>query len=239
MAGRVRIWRLLLGQSRAALGRLVALRHWQAAAREPALSVLLGVQVLFIFVVTPLANEGRLGYLAREAVQVLLPLVSFFVLPPRSRVRPLLLLSLGPMLGLLLLEERSELWRIGLHLLANLAVTAVVARAVVQATRVSLHQLLGAVVVYLNMALLFAGGFSAFNLVVPGAFGTFEHRALVPGELLYFSLSTLTSTGFGDILPVHPLARSAANLESVLGQLFVAIFLARMVSLHSRTTEGD
>ena len=49
--------------------------------------------------------------------------------------------------------------------------------------------------------------------------------------MTYFSLTTLTSTGYGDIVPVHPLARSMANIESVIGQLFPATLLARLVTL--------
>jgi voltage-gated potassium channel Kch len=50
--------------------------------------------------------------------------------------------------------------------------------------------------------------------------------------LTYFSLSTLTTTGYGDVVPVLPLARSLANLEAVMGQLFPATLLARIVALH-------
>ena len=57
------------------------------------------------------------------------------------------------------------------------------------------------------------------------------------GELVYFSLTTLTSTGYGDILPVHPAARSLANLEAVIGQLFLAILLGRLVSQHNNSRE--
>jgi hypothetical protein len=49
--------------------------------------------------------------------------------------------------------------------------------------------------------------------------------------LLYFSFSTLTTVGYGDITPLHPMARDIANLESVLGQLYPATLLARLVSL--------
>src|SRR5438552_12423557 len=55
-----------------------------------------------------------------------------------------------------------------------------------------------------------------------------------PDELatmLYFSLTTLTTTGYGDIVPVDPFARSLANLESVLGQFYLAITVARLVTL--------
>jgi hypothetical protein len=50
--------------------------------------------------------------------------------------------------------------------------------------------------------------------------------------LTYFSFATLTTTGYGDLVPVHPLARSLANLEAVIGQLFPATLLARIVALH-------
>jgi len=51
-------------------------------------------------------------------------------------------------------------------------------------------------------------------------------------DLLYFSLVTLTTLGYGDITPVHPLARNLATLEALCGQLYVAILVARLVTLH-------
>jgi len=48
---------------------------------------------------------------------------------------------------------------------------------------------------------------------------------------LYFSLVTLTTTGYGDVVPLHPFARSLATLEAVIGQLFPATLLARLVTL--------
>jgi len=60
------------------------------------------------------------------------------------------------------------------------------------------------------------------------------------GAILYFSFVTLTSTGFGDIAPVHPLVRMLANLEGIIGQLYPATLIARLVTLelrsHRRTT---
>ena len=50
--------------------------------------------------------------------------------------------------------------------------------------------------------------------------------------LIYFSFTTLTSIGFGDVVPVHPFARSLANLEGIVGQLYPATLLARIVTLH-------
>ena len=55
------------------------------------------------------------------------------------------------------------------------------------------------------------------------------------GAILYFSFVTLTSTGFGDIAPVHPLVRMLTNLEGIIGQLYPATLLARLVTLELRT----
>jgi hypothetical protein len=60
---------------------------------------------------------------------------------------------------------------------------------------------------------------------------------LPPAEanMLYFSLTTLTTTGYGDIVPVDPFARSLANLESVIGPFYLAITVARLVTLELET----
>jgi hypothetical protein len=60
-------------------------------------------------------------------------------------------------------------------------------------------------------------------------------------RLLYFSMTTLTTVSFGDITPLNPVARSLAALESVIGQLFPPLLLARLVSmeLHYRQQRGQ
>jgi len=52
-------------------------------------------------------------------------------------------------------------------------------------------------------------------------------------ELLYFSLSALTTAGGSDIIAQHPLVRSLSSLEAVIGQLYPATLLARLVTLHA------
>ncbi|HCL83429.1 MAG TPA: hypothetical protein DIC22_05605, partial [Chitinophagaceae bacterium] len=55
-------------------------------------------------------------------------------------------------------------------------------------------------------------------------------------EFMYFSLTTLTTVGYGDITPVNEYARSLANLESLTGQLYPAILIARLVSMEFSTS---
>jgi hypothetical protein len=51
-------------------------------------------------------------------------------------------------------------------------------------------------------------------------------------EMLYFSFTVLTSTGFGDITPMHPITRMLCVLEQVIGVLFIAILIARLAGTY-------
>ena len=70
---------------------------------------------------------------------------------------------------------------------------------------------------------------------IPGSFrdGTFPDAPVQWQQLVYFSYTTLTSSGYGDILPVSWWARSLANLEMIAGILFITIVMSRLVSLYS------
>ena len=55
---------------------------------------------------------------------------------------------------------------------------------------------------------------------------------VTPADLVYFSFTVLTSTGFGDMYPLHPVARVLVTLEQIVGTLFVAIFIARLAGAY-------
>ncbi|HUK09452.1 MAG TPA: potassium channel family protein [Stellaceae bacterium] len=112
-------------------------------------------------------------------------------------------------------------------------VTGVVGQVVFGPGRVTSHRVQGAVVLYLHFALIFAYVYALVLFLVPGAFGELVVTTdeLVGGKLLYFSFTTLTTVGYGDIVPLHPFARSIANLEAIIGQLYPATLLARIVTL--------
>jgi len=109
-----------------------------------------------------------------------------------------------------------------------------VAHAVYAPGRITLRRLQGAVVVYLNLGMIFAAAFSLIWDLSPTAFASLPAPSGGPDELatmLYFSLTSLTTTGYGDLVPVNPFARSLANLESIVGQFYLAITVARLVTL--------
>jgi hypothetical protein len=55
-------------------------------------------------------------------------------------------------------------------------------------------------------------------------------RSAEIAELVYFSIGTLTTAAYGDILPAHPLSRLLCNVEAVVGQMYVAVLVAMLVS---------
>jgi hypothetical protein len=119
----------------------------------------------------------------------------------------------------------------------------IIAGAVFGPGRVTWHRIQGGVALYLIVALFFAHLYGLLTMLVPEAFsggptgldahaaGLNAHAVFYRGHLLYFSLATLTTTGYGDIVPLHSVARSLATLEAVIGQLFPATLLARLVTL--------
>ena len=109
----------------------------------------------------------------------------------------------------------------------------VVTQAVFRGGRVTYHRIIGAVLLYLLIAVAFATLFTFVGLSHQEAIKgiTFDDNQSLASAVFYISFVTLTSTGYGDIIPVHPLARSLCNIESVIGQLYPATLLARLVTL--------
>jgi len=213
-------------------------RTFQEAAREPGLTALLVIQVALIFVAEPLASMRAIPNFVVVAMFVLL-VVAILVVTSRSyRISAIVVIAvvLTPF-GLFVQADHPSSFTAWLsaggRLLALVALSFVIVRAVFAPGRVTVHRVQGAVVLYLNFALLFAILYRLVETLAPNSFTglTPGGVANAGGEFLYFSFTTLTTAGFGDITPVHPMARNLANLEAVIGQLYPATLLARLVSL--------
>jgi hypothetical protein len=102
---------------------------------------------------------------------------------------------------------------------------------------VTTNHLLGAVTVYLLLGIGWALMLATTNRLLPDAFrGLTSHGV---GEFVYVSFVTLATLGFGDIVPVHPVARTLVYLEAVIGQFYVAILVANLVSRYVASLRAD
>jgi hypothetical protein len=85
---------------------------------------------------------------------------------------------------------------------------------------------------YILIGIMFSYMYFLLEAVYPGSFNL-PHTQMDRSTFLYFSFVTLTTAGYGDILPVSVPARSFAIFEQVTGQLFVAVLVARLVGLYT------
>lgn len=102
---------------------------------------------------------------------------------------------------------------------------------------ISVFRIYGAIAVYLLIGILWGDLYLLIYLFKPGSFyfdPATQYGDPPISELIYFSFTTLTTLGFGDIVPVHPMARSMATFEALVGQLYPAVLLARLVTLYQK-----
>lgn len=121
-------------------------------------------------------------------------------------------------------------------------VMGVVVKSVFKAKVVTNDVLCGAISVYLLVGVLFGLLFILIEYFVPGSFRVSnwspdplqEQAAFIkdPGWLMYFSFVTLTTVGYGDVLPANAVARSASVLVAVIGQVLLMVQIARLVGMH-------
>jgi hypothetical protein len=101
---------------------------------------------------------------------------------------------------------------------------------------ITLDELFAIAGIYVLLGLLWASAYAIVILYDPNAIYINASNNLDGvvgfGDLVYYSLTTLTSTGYGEITPVSPAARSLAMLQQIVGVLFVAILISRLTNLY-------
>ena len=217
------------------------LRQLRSERIDWLLTVLTGVLILLIFVVAPLQAIGISAF-HLFAICLLLAIIGGMVIISNSPTA-LILMSIALVANLAVFFLRLYYpVPFHLHILAGAwliiagTLGIVVTQAVFRGGRVTYHRIVGAVLLYLLIAVAFATLFTFVGLSHQEAIKgiTFDDDQSLASALFYMSFVTLTSTGYGDIIPVHPLARSLCNIESVVGQLYPATLLARLVTLEMR-----
>lgn len=125
-------------------------------------------------------------------------------------------------------------WSRAVGTLIALLAAVLALRFSLRATAVTSEHLHAALSAYVLAGLFFGIGYWAIEKTWPGSFGVAASDA---GEFsqvsaIYFSFVTLATLGYGDIVPRTDAARGIAIAEAVLGQLYLAVMVARLVSLY-------
>jgi hypothetical protein len=105
---------------------------------------------------------------------------------------------------------------------------------------VDIHTVMGAVCIYVQLAMMFSFAYAAIDAIDPSPFFAQTSHATVP-DFLYFSFITQTTVGYGDFTAAGDLGRALASLEALIGQLYLVTVIAVLVSRmagQSRRAEG-
>jgi hypothetical protein len=206
--------------------------------RDPLLTVLTILLALLMFVIAPLHAAG---IIESQDVGLVVGLVVIAAVVFESGISTavivmLVALGLAATAAVLRLQHHSTVdvyLDASAWVLVGLALSWVVARAVFAPGRITYHRIMGAVLLYLAIGLTFVALYTFVGLLVPNAFSelTVRDSPTLASTMIYFSFGTLTTAGSGNLAPLHPIARSLCNVEAMIGQLYPATLLARLVTL--------
>ncbi len=209
--------------------------------RHPDIFLLLSM-LLFILL-QPLLHHLRLGKLMLGALMfVPVTLVTVKFVEKKSRSWPLIALAAGAFVFAAASQIVPSPLLIGLQWVLLAAFCGVAAIGlfshVMSATSVIVAHLNTAISIYLLLALQWFAIYSAIDTFMPGAIQC-SSAGDRQTDLLYFSLATLTTLGYGDVLPIHGEVRILASLEAVTGVLYVAITVAVLVSSYRQSSSSN
>ncbi len=208
--------------------------------RNSGMSVLLALLVGVVFVVPVAVSDGAMWRLITDVV-LLLILASGVVAVIEHRRLAIALTALS----VLVVAVRSAEWLAPVGMLPTLRNLSTLSAFLVLAFAVGINvfasghatgdRVFGAIVLYLLIGLIWAVAYAALDLQSPASFSGHPGGDSGLADWVYFSFVTLTTVGYGDIVPVARAARSLAILEALIGQLYPAVIIARLVSLQGNS----
>lgn len=107
---------------------------------------------------------------------------------------------------------------------------------------VTVHRVIGSIVIYILLADVWAIVYEYVYVHIPGSLivpDAMSESGIPSSIFLYFSFTTLTTTGYGDILPAHTITRTLVIVEQLVGVLYPVVLIGRLVSLVSGNTKKD
>jgi len=213
--------------------RHMLVRFWRS---DSGLSAFLSLLILSVLVLPPLVFVWGFGEILEDIAFSLLLIGG--IAAASERTRNLVVMSIVIVIAIILhwaARTSSSIillqWQALFVILSFGMLTLVVLGQVFRDGPVTYHRIEGAIAAYLLLGVTWAGAYKLVALHFPDAFtGPVGHGKMALDSWLYFSYATLSTAGYGDIVANHPIARSLAEMEALVGQLYPAILIARLVS---------
>jgi voltage-gated potassium channel len=126
-------------------------------------------------------------------------------------------------------------------------ICAFMGQYVLTTRKVTLEVIFAAMCLYMMVAVLWAAIYTNLELYYDQAFtfrGQFAEEAgitkdAIYGHMIYYSFVTISTLGYGDTLPIHRVAQNWSGVEAMLGQFYIAIIIARLVSVYTVEQEEE
>ncbi len=203
--------------------------------------------VLHLFILTPARFLGQVLHVSSVLFFSLALLVGLLKLVKQKALRQIgVFVVVGAILcKSAVLVSKSPWLTVGGSLLTFFSLLALAYVVFLQVNcegPVTAHRIRGAIALYILIAMIFAFLYGLAEELAPGAFNLPEGWSRASdssGEAFYyFSIVTMTTVGFGDITAINPFVRSLVGFEALIGQLYPAILIARLVTMEIETRRG-
>ncbi len=209
---------------------------------DHSLAALLFFLILYGFIIYPLAgSQGRADTMASWSFSLVL--VLGVLATTRHKAIRMGMVALAGLafashwLHFLIRADAVHMVAAAVSAVFFLVLASLITARVFRSGGITIFRIYGAIAVYIIIGILWGEFYILVYLLAPGAFyfdPSTQYGEPPISELIYFSFTTLTTLGLGDILPVHPMARSLTTLEALVGQLYPAVLLARLVTLYHK-----
>ena len=214
-------------------------RFW---SQDRGLSIVLALLLVSIFVIPPFVPTGSGRSAVGDVFFALLLIAGVRALYARRFARwvlmPVTAITVSVDLASWIVPV-PQVWVQVATLTSLLLLLAIILVQTFRSGPITTHRIMGGVAAYLLLGVIWAEAYALVEIVRPGSFEGTLHVADGPRAWLYFSYITLATVGYGDVLPIHPVARSLATLEAVTGSLYLTILLARLVTLATIKESGE
>src|SRR6516225_6607107 len=211
-------------------------------------TVQLLVVLVALFTCAPFVEEMRGGNLILSALFSMVLLAAVFAVARRKRVLIVaIVLAIPAIAGRWINHFRPDLVHPAVFLVFALLLLAFVIahmlRFILRAPLVNVEVLCASISVYLMLGLMWTVAYWLVDQLTPGGAFSFNTNAgthsMNWNTGFYFSFITLSTVGYGDITPVSRIARWLAAMEAMTGLLYVAVLIARLISLYSSPKSQD
>ncbi|MFT7087426.1 MAG: hypothetical protein ACJAZX_000860 [Rickettsiales bacterium] len=196
--------------------------------------IFLLASLIFLLIASPFFDKGSLGSHIMDSGFLMVMMVSIITIGGSRYKMFFTMLLLLPIAFRILVDSQPHNMSFVVTALFFAYVIYLMLIDLFSSKEVTLNIIFGSICVYLLISIFWSFIYILIDNFIPGSFSFGEgapSREKV-GDFLYYSLTTLTTLGYGDFVATSSPARSISVLEAVVGQIYLAILVARFVGIH-------